>query len=53
MLVHPARSDTFLVPDVGDPALLPDPGLVHKPELDPLGLGVPGRHLAHHVGQSF
>ncbi len=42
----------FLVPDVGDAPLLPDPGLVREPQLDPLRLGVPGGDPADQVGQA-
>jgi hypothetical protein len=41
LLPHPARTHPFLVPDAGRAALLPNPGLVHEPQLDAPGLGVP------------
>jgi len=53
LLAHAARAHPFLVPDVGDAALLADPGLVHEPELDPFDLRVPGRRLADHARQGF
>ena len=53
LLAHPARAHPLLVPDVGEAALLPDPGLVHEPELDPSGLGVPVRHAPDQVRQVF
>src|SRR3954463_14530803 len=49
----PRGRTPFLVPDVGEAALLADPRLVHEPQLDPLGLGVPVRRLPHHAGQGF
>ena len=53
VLVQPARPGAFLVPDVGDAALLADPGLIHEPELDPLGLGMPRCCFLHQAGQGF
>ena len=52
-LAHPARAHPLLVPDMGEAALLADPGLVHEPQLDPPGLGVPVRHLPDQAGQVF
>ena len=52
LLPHPARAHALLVPDVREAALLPDPGLVHEPELDPLP-GVPARDPLDHAGQAF
>src|SRR5215213_3126910 len=52
LLAHTARADPLLVPDVGDAALLADPGLVHEPQLDPLP-GVLAREPLDQVGQSF
>src|ERR671933_111134 len=49
----PRGRTPFLVPDVGEAALLPDPGLVHEPELDPPGLGMPVRRLPDQVAQVF
>src|SRR4030095_10476342 len=52
LLAHAARADPLLVPDVGDAALLADPGLVHEPQLDPLPR-VLAREPLDQVGQSF
>ncbi len=53
LLMKTARPHALLVPDVGDPAFLPDPGLVHEPELDPLRFGVVGRDRVDQAGQGF
>src|SRR3954470_17182780 len=53
LLPHAARAHALLVPDVGHAALLADAGLVHEPELDPPGLGVPVRHAPDQVRQLF
>ena len=53
VLVQPARPRAFLVPDVGDAALLADPGLIHEPELDPLGLGMPRAAPRIRPGRAF
>ena len=53
LLVHPARAHALLVPDVGDAALLPDPGLVHEPELDPLASGCSRASRLDQAGQGF
>ena len=52
MLPHAARAHAFLVPDVGDAALLADTGLVHEPELDPFP-GVVARDRLDQAGQVF
>ena len=36
LLPHPARTHALLVPDVRETALLPDPRLIHEPQLDSL-----------------
>ena len=53
MLAHAARAHAFLVPDVGDAALLPDPGFVLEPQLDPSGLGVLVGGPPHQLGEAF
>src|SRR4051794_12090538 len=53
LLPHPARTRPSLVPDVREAALLPDPGLVHEPQLDPPGVGMPVRHTPDQVRQLF
>ena len=54
MLVRPTRAGAFLVPDAGDAPFLPDPGLVHEPELDPpRRLRMLGGDLLHQAGQGF
>ena len=49
-LAQPARADPFLVPDVGDAALLADPRLVHEPQLDPRRPGVLARDRLDQAG---
>jgi hypothetical protein len=52
LLPHAARAHAFLVPDVGDAALLADAGLVHEPELDPFP-EVVARDFLDQAGQVF
>src|SRR5690348_14873254 len=52
LLPHAARAHAFLVPDVGDAALLADTGLVHEPELDPFP-EVVARDFLDQAGQVF
>jgi hypothetical protein len=53
LLAHAAWAHALLIPDVGRAPFLADPGFVLEPQLDPLGLGVPGGDLPDQGRQAF
>jgi hypothetical protein len=53
LLMKAARTHALLGPDVGEAALLADPGLVHEPELDAPCLRVVGRDRVDQGRQAF